>query len=169
MSEEKLEYCSKARVTELFGSLQSVRSSEKWAARWLEMAQNVAGWSKDPSTKVGAVIFRPDNTPISFGYNGLARDVFDSVERLQNRKVKYKLTVHAEANAIINALRSGASVEGATIAVTTVPCPNCAALIINSGIKTVIFNNPTEDYKSRWDCELPLEILREAGISIITI
>lgn len=141
----------------------------KWHNRWLELAGSIAQWSKDPSTKVGAVLFTPENTPVAFGYNGLPRGLEDSDSRLQNRELKYKLTVHAEANALMNALRSGAAVSGNCLAVTTVPCPNCAAMIIQAGIKQVIFNSPTEDYISRWDIETPLMMFKEAGVSVIQL
>ena len=141
--------------------------SRKWCSRWLALAQNVAEWSKDPSTKVGATIFRKDNTPISFGYNGLPRNVRDTEDRLQNREVKYKLTVHAEANAILNAAKSGASLNGAVIAVTHPPCPNCAAMIIQAGISTVVVSE-VKDF-DRWDPELSFSILKEAGVNVITI
>lgn len=140
---------------------------QKWCERWLDLAHAIAAWSKDPSTKVGAALFRPDNTPISFGYNGLPRGVIDSDERLQNRDVKYKLTVHAEANAILNAAKSGASLQGSVIAVTHPPCPNCAAMIIQAGISTVLVPE-VKDFE-RWDPELSYSILKEAGVNVITI
>ncbi|MDD4865145.1 MAG: dCMP deaminase family protein [Alishewanella agri] len=140
---------------------------KKWCVRWLNLAKTVADWSKDPSTKVGAAIFRLDNTPISFGYNGLPRNIKDTDERLQNREVKYKLTVHAEANAILNAAKSGASLNGAVIAVTHPPCPNCAAMIIQAGIQGVLVPE-VKDFE-RWDPELSFSILKEAGVQVITI
>ena len=141
--------------------------SEKWCQRWLALALNVADWSKDPSTKVGAAIFRLDNTPISFGYNGLPRNVEDTDVRLQNRELKYKLTVHAEANAILNAAKCGASLHGTVMAVTHPPCPNCAALIIQSGISIVIVQD-VKDFE-RWEPDLSYSILKEAGVNVITI
>lgn len=140
---------------------------QKWAKRWLEMAKHVAFWSKDPSTQVGAVIFRVDNTPVSMGYNGLPRGVNDSDDRLQNREVKYKLTAHAEANAILNAAKSGASLQGCVMAITHPPCPNCAAMIIQSGISSLVVQK-VEDFE-RWNPELSFEVLKEAGITVITI
>ncbi len=66
-----------------------------WDERFLALAEHIAGWSKDPSTKVGAVITRPDRTISSIGYNGLPRYVIDGEERLNHRKTKYEMTVHA--------------------------------------------------------------------------
>ena len=60
----------------------------KWDERFIELARLVAAWSKDPSTKVGAVIVRPDRTVASVGFNGFARGVDDTEERLNDRALK---------------------------------------------------------------------------------
>lgn len=140
--------------------------SDKWQRRWLSIAREVSQWSKDPSTKVGAVICGEENTPISFGYNGLPRGISDDDVRLQNRELKYKLTVHAEANALLNAQRSGAKVAGSVLYCTHPPCFSCAMLIIQAGISTVIYQEPSEDYASRWPEEETVELLKEAGITV---
>ena len=75
---------------------------EKWDRRYLDIAKSVSQWSKDPSTKVGAVLVR-DNRIVSVGYNGFPEGVDDSEERYNNRELKYDLVVHAEVNAIISA------------------------------------------------------------------
>ncbi|WLB77042.1 deoxycytidylate deaminase [Bradyrhizobium elkanii] len=76
---------------------------ERWDRYFLKVAQAVSTASKDPSTKVGAVIVRPDRTMASFGYNGFPRGIADTDERLNNREVKYDLVVHGEINAILTA------------------------------------------------------------------
>lgn len=109
---------------------------EKWDVRFLDLAKHISQWSKDPSTKVGAVIVRPDRTVCSIGYNGFARGVNDDEERYMNRDVKYELVIHAEANAILKAKED---LDGYTIYVTPFrPCNNCAGLVIQSGITTVV-------------------------------
>ena len=75
----------------------------KWETRFLQLAKHVSTWSKDPSTKCGAVIVRPDRTVASIGFNGLPRNVDDSPERLLDRDKKLSYIVHAEANAILTA------------------------------------------------------------------
>ena len=108
----------------------------KWDERFIELAKLVGSWSKDPSTKVGAVIVDTKNRIISVGYNGFPRDVKYSEERLCNRDKKYDIIVHAEANALSFANRS---VEGCTIySWPFQPCSRCAGLIIQSGIKRVV-------------------------------
>jgi dCMP deaminase len=106
-----------------------------WDKRFLELAALVGGWSKDPSTKVGAVIVRPDRTIASLGYNGFPRGVDDTYK---DREHKLLRTVHAEMNAILSAREP---VNGYTLYVTPLcPCSNCAAAIIQSGIKRIVYN-----------------------------
>jgi dCMP deaminase len=104
-------------------------------------------WSKDPSTKVGAVIVRPDLTVVSLGYNGFPRGMVDNEELYADKPTKYSRTVHAEVNAVLNAK---ASVEGCTAYVTAPPCTNCALVLIQAGIERVVYYKPSDDLVSRW-------------------
>lgn len=109
----------------------------KWDRRFLEMAECVSQWSKDPSTKVGAVIVDPETQRvISVGFNGFPRGIQDNAERLLLRETKYDLIIHAEMNALQFAERS---VKGCTLYVYPLPpCIRCATMIIQSGIKRVV-------------------------------
>lgn len=112
--------------------------NNQWHERFFALADLVGSWSKDPSTKVGAVIIRPDRTIASVGYNGFPRGVLD---HYTTREDKLLRTVHAEANAILTAREP---LHGYTIYVTPLhPCANCAGLIIQAGIKTVHFKTNT--------------------------
>jgi dCMP deaminase len=124
----------------------------KWITRYFRIAEQVSMWSKDPSTKVGAIIVGDKGQIISQGYNGFPRGVNDSEERYHNRELKYKLVVHAEMNAILNALYNGSSVVGATLYVHALPvCQECAKAIIQAGISTVyIDTNISERWKESW-------------------
>ena len=135
---------------------------QKWA---LGMAEHVATLSKDPSTKVGAVIFDDKRRIVSAGYNGFARGVKDTSSRLHDRDTKYKLTLHAEANAILFA--TGA-LDGCTIVVTHPCCAQCAAQIIQSGIKHVVWPHPSREFLMRWKDNLTLSIDQfiEAGVEV---
>ena len=83
----------------------------KWHKRFLEIAKEVSTWSKDPSSKIGAVIVDSNTKQIiSQGYNGFPRGIVDNLEVLNNRELKYKYVIHAEINAIFNALYNGSSV-----------------------------------------------------------
>ena len=129
------------------------------------MAEHVAKLSKDPSTKVGAVIFDDKRRIVSAGYNGFARGVKDTSSRLHDRDTKYKLTLHAEANAILFA--TGA-LDGSTIVVTHPCCAQCAAQIIQAGIKHVVWPHPSREFLMRWKDNLTLSIDQfiEAGVEV---
>lgn len=132
-----------------------------WDKRYLDLAEFVASWSKDPSTKVGAVIVRPDKTIASVGFNGLPRGVEDSEARLLNRDLKYPMTVHAEVNAILHAREP---LHGYTIYVAPLnPCSDCAGVIIQSGIKRVVAR---AERNPRWleSNALAQTMFEEAGI-----
>ena len=96
----------------------------------------VASKSKDPKTRIGAIIVK-DNRIISTGYNGIPIGVNDKVEKRHDRPDKYFWYEHAERNAILSAARNGISTEGATMYTNGVPCIECARSIIQSGIKEV--------------------------------
>lgn len=135
----------------------------KWDHRFLGLASFIAGWSKDPSTKVGAVITK-GNKIVSVGYNGFAHGVEDTDARLNEREVKYKLVVHAEPNAIITAKQD---LTGCTMYVwPLMPCHACASLIAQAGITKVV---TVYDPNPRWadSFELSRMIFREAGVELI--
>ena len=113
----------------------------KWEKRYLDLAKSVASWSRDPSRKIGAVIVGNLGQIISQGFNGFARGIDDTPERYSDRATKYNYVVHAEANAIYNAIHNGASPSGATIFVTGLPvCHQCADAIIQTGVKRVVMD-----------------------------
>ena len=137
-----------------------------WDKRYLKIAEEISKWSKDPSTKVGAVIVGDKQQILSQGYNGFPRDFKDSLERLENRETKYKYTIHAEANAIYNALYNGTSVVDSTIYVHGLPvCIECAKAIIQTGIKRVVYDSlPKENWKQ--SNEDALNLFKEANIEV---
>lgn len=119
----------------------------KWDHRFLDLALRIATWSKDPSTKVGAVIVRPNRTLASIGFNGFPREVDDTPERLEDRATKLQFTLHAEMNAILSAAEP---LVGYTLYVAPlIPCGNCAAAIVQAGIKRVVAFMP--HIPERWE------------------
>ena len=110
-----------------------------WNIAFMQQAQLMSTRSKDPSTKVGCIIVSPDRFVLSEGYNGFPRGVADTPERLNDRTQKYPRVVHAEANAIINAGRNGAKIDNGILFVTQPPCPNCAKMIAQAGIREVFY------------------------------
>jgi len=142
----------------------------KWDARFLKLAHEVSTWSKDRSTRVGAVIVGEDRTPGPYGYNGFPRYVDDEREERHARPSKYDWTEHAERNAIYNAARTGVALKGCTIYVTHIPCADCARAIIQVGIQRVVADAASMqgDFAERWseDAQITREMLGEAGIAI---
>jgi dCMP deaminase len=138
---------------------------QEWA---MGMARHVATLSKDPSTKVGAVIFDPKRRIVSAGYNGFARGVLDTDSRLNHRETKYKLVLHAEKNAILFAT---GSTHDCTLVVTHPCCAQCAALMIQAGIAHVIWPKPAPEFEERWrhDLLLTWEQFNEAGVAVTEI
>jgi dCMP deaminase len=138
-----------------------INDIRKWDHRFLDLAELVGSWSKDPSTKIGAVIVDPDRRIVSTGYNGFPKGISDSEDRLTDRDIKYKLVVHGEMNALLFAERS---IKGCTLYTTPfLPCSSCASMFIQAGIKRVVSrftDNP------RWleSIELAKALFSEAGV-----
>jgi dCMP deaminase len=142
--------------------------SDKWDCRFLDLARFIGAWSKDPSTKVGAVIVRPDRTVAAVGYNGFPRGVLDHAERYADRKIKYAMVVHAESNALLN---SRESLEGYTLYVTPLPpCSQCAAAVIQRGITRVVIDQKKE-VPDIWKEQFAVAdmMFREAGVAVCVI
>ena len=139
--------------------------STVWDTRMLAVASEVAGWSKDPSTKVGAVIADGSHRIVGQGFNGLPRGVRDDPAVLADRDEKLRRTIHAEVNAV---LLAGRSVAGCTIYVTHPPCARCAAVLIQVGIARVVATDRA--LGSHWAAELASSerMLREAGVEIVS-
>ncbi len=138
-------------------------STLKWDMQFLEIAQKVSTWSKDPSTKVGAVIYAADKSPVSQGYNGFPRGMDDD-ERLLNRELKYQKIIHAEENAILFAKRD---LDGCSIYnYPFLPCCHCASLLVQSRISRVVtFKNNIV----RWaqNMEEARNTFKECGVELV--
>lgn len=136
----------------------------KWDQRFLDLAQHVSGWSKDPSTRVGAAITR-GKFIVSLGFNGFPSGIADD-DRIQDRPTKYKIVIHAEENAILSARQD---LRGTTLyVVPLLPCSSCAAKIIQVGITRVVARIAHPDAPERWaeQCAMALALFREAGIQV---
>ena len=146
----------------------------KWDARFLRLAHEVSKWSKDRSTRVGAVIVRADRTPGPYGYNGFPRYIDDELEKRHTRPIKYDWTEHAERNAIYNAARIGMALGGCIMYVTHLPCADCARAIIQVGISKVVVDEDSHSdsgFADRWGQEekITVEMLKEAGVKLALI
>ena len=114
----------------------------KWDERYLDLAAGIAGWSKDPSRKIGAVAVGSKGNVLAQGFNGFPRGISDSPDRYEDRTRKYELVVHAEMNVIYNASYNGVSLDGSTLYVHGLPvCSDCAKGIIQVGIRRVVMRD----------------------------
>jgi dCMP deaminase len=119
-------------------------NQKKWDRRFMELASQISSWSKDPNTKVGAVIVDEDRRVCGIGFNGFPAGVVDRPEVLRDSETKHACTIHAEVNAIHNSART----KGCTIYTTLAPCAQCMAQIIQAGIVAVVYGDrhPKIDY-----------------------
>lgn len=143
--------------------------SDKWHRRFMEVALLIAGWSKDPNTKTGAVVVGPDREIRATGYNGLVRGVNDDIPERMERPTKYDFFEHAERNAVYNACLTGTSLKGCILYATHPPCTDCTRAIIQSGIKMVVTRTLPEDKSvpaGGWRDKLDYarQMLQEAGV-----
>lgn len=136
-----------------------------WDEYFIALAKVSAFRSKDPNTKVGAVIVNGKKRVIALGYNGMpnGNDTDFSWERegQNSEDTKYPYVIHAEMNAILNATTP---VDGATLYVTHFPCSACAKLIVQSGIKKICYTNDL--YKDTEDGIIAKKIFKVSNVEI---
>ncbi len=131
-----------------------------WERYFMNLAVQAATRSTCPRKSVGAVIVR-DKTVLSTGYNGSIRGAAHCTEvgcLMENDHCER--TVHAEANAIVQAARHGIRLEGGEIYVTSSPCFNCFKLIANAGLKRILYGEFYRDERvMRFAEELDIEMI----------
>lgn len=136
--------------------------------RYIDIARAISQWSKDPSSKIGAVAVGEKGQILAQGYNGFPRGIADTPERYNDRETKYKFVVHAEMNVIYNASYNGVSLDGADLYIYGLPtCSECAKGIVQVGIKRVIM--PNVRYPEFWmeNWEESKKIYDEAGVEYV--
>jgi dCMP deaminase len=141
----------------------------KWDYRFLDLCKQVSAWSKDPSTKVGAAIVRPDMTVASVGYNGFPRHLPDDEVLYSNREEKYSRIVHGEMNAL---LFTREAVQGYTLyTYPFMPCDRCFVTMLQAGITRFVSPQPTDEQLSRWGVafDKTRKYAKEAGVSLIEL
>ncbi len=141
---------------------------DKWDRRFMQMARLVAGWSScfQEGRAIGAVIVR-DKRVMTTGYNGAPAGLKTCRERGECLRKKMNIpsgtraevcyAIHAEQNAVIQAAKLGVSIDGGTIYSTHQPCSVCAKILVNAGIRRIVYEQGYPDAFS-------LEIIHEAGI-----
>ena len=110
---------------------------------FINIAKEIGTLSHCTRSKVGAVLVKDGNV-ISFGYNGTPAGMDNGCE--ENNVTKDEV-IHAEMNAILKAAKSGNAVDGSTLYLSLSPCQNCCKLIIQSGIKRVVYLEAYRDLK----------------------
>lgn len=144
--------------------------SSKWDKRFMNIAKEVAKWSTCArnNRQVGSVIVRGKRI-ITTGYNGAPAGVESCVEKgyclrdkmgiASGTRAEVCFATHAEQNALVQAAKLGISVDNTTIYVTHRPCLICSKLLINAGIKRIVYGVDYPDSMS-------LDVLKEAGIEL---
>lgn len=134
----------------------------KWDERFIALAEMVASWSKDTSTRVGAVVTNHKQL-VSVGYNG-APPGLDDEFALRDRETKLSCTIHAEHNAIEFAGKE--YLDGHTLYLTHPPCDRCSALIIKKRVHKVIFKDVPSEWRERWNVDFSEEMLQRGGVIV---
>lgn len=129
----------------------------------------IATKSKDPRTHIGAILVR-DGIIISEGYNGFARGVKDFEDRYLDRETKYKLVVHGEANAVLNAARHGISTKDSICYTQGMPCCECCKTLIQAGIKEIVIHElwPSSGLKWEESAKWSRMMCEESGVNVRT-
>ncbi len=129
---------------------------DKWDKRFIDLADTIGSWSScyKENRHVGAVMVK-NKRVLTTGYNGAPSGIKSCVERGECLRQKLGIAsgtraeicyaIHAEQNAIIQAAKLGISLEGATLYCTHFPCTICAKMIINSGVKRIVYRNSYPD------------------------
>ena len=134
-----------------------------WDESYMQICRVIAKRSKDPSTQTGACIVDENNIIISLGYNGFPRGCHDDNLPWGREgdfcNAKYAYVVHAEANAILNADKN---TKGAKMYCGLFPCNECSKMIIQAGIKEVIYEDDKYHDQEIWQASR--KILDMAGI-----
>ena len=119
-------------------NIVDIASVDKWDKRYIAMAEFIAGWSKGPRSKVGAVVVRPDKTVASLGFNGPPKGFDDAAFVLMAREEQHKIVVHAERNAIEQCGHAEDHSKNTMYVWPMSPCAECAEFICQAGIKRVV-------------------------------
>ncbi len=136
-----------------------------WDAYFMGVAELSAKRSKDPNTQVGACIVNQKNRIVGIGYNGFPVGIDDETYPWESEgeflNTKYPYVVHAEPNAILN---STVPLDEAILYVTLFPCHECAKLIIQSGIKEIVYVE--NKYQEAESVKASMRMLKDAGVRL---
>lgn len=145
----------------------------KWDGRFLKIAEQVASWSRDPSSKISAVAVDENRRILGTGYNGFPKTDDDYILDYLVRDVKYSKIIHAEKNLILNCLNNGVTMKGATVYIWGLPvCKTCANELIQAGVSRIVAvwdkqDPKTKNWEKEW-VEYSSRAFRKAKIDIET-
>jgi len=144
-------------------------SRPSWDEYFMQITELVASRATCLRRKVGAVLVR-NKRILTTGYNGPPSGIEhcekrggcmrDELNIPSGERMELSRAIHAEQNAIIQAAKMGISIENSTLYVSTHPCFTCAKMLINAGVKKII-------YKEGYSDSFAKEILKEAGVEVI--
>lgn len=135
-----------------------------WDQYFIALAKISGMRSKDPNTKVGAVLVNDANRVIGLGYNGMPKGNDDDFtwkrdgDKLNN---KYAYVVHAEMNAILNAIKY---VENSRLYVSLFPCSNCAKFVVQAGVKEIVYED--DKYAETDDDKIAKQIFNKSNVKL---
>ena len=135
---------------------------------YMEIAETISKQSRARRVQVGALLVRDGNI-LSFGYNGTPsgfeneceNPIFDTDGTFLDYETKWYV-LHAESNALAKVAKSTQSSEGSTLYVTMSPCRECSKLILQAGIKRVVYSESYRDSAG-------LDLLKKAGVDVVQI
>lgn len=168
IKKENVSFIEESKIADEYFMSDTVKYNEiidtkdyKFDSFYMDVALRISQLSYANKKKVGAIIVNDENI-ISYGYNGTPKGFDNAVETLDHNGnlITKDEVIHAELNAILKASKSGTKLLGATLYITLSPCCNCALLIIQSGIKKVVYLETYRNTKG-------IDILNDAGIEII--
>lgn len=150
------------------------RPATKWDIMWIDQAQRFSEMSKDRSTKVGCVLVKGDMS-LTQGWNGFPRGVDDDIDERHERPEKYKWTIHAELNSILNHARyGGPGLIGSVAYMNYEPgiCSQCLACLAQVGITTII--GPVTPFPGKgrgdhYDVDIAPIMSSETNIQIVSV
>ncbi len=148
---------------------ENMSEKEKvWDSRFMQIARAVGSWTSCIRRPVGAIIVK-NHRILTTGYNGAPQCIKSCKERGECLRDKLNIpsgtrqemcyAIHAEQNAVVQAAKTNVNIDGATIYVTHQPCSLCTRILINAGIKRIVY---AEGYPD----EFSLQLIKEAGIML---
>jgi dCMP deaminase len=150
-----------------------MRATPSWDELFFNLAEKYRDKSKDPSSQFAAIAVDDGNIPVAFGFNGFPKKVHDTPERYNDREVKYRFVVHAEANMVALASKSGKSIDNCRLYIDTYPCSTCCGILLQAGIKEIVLNGDSAKHKDmafqeRWKADIDVTkiMCEEAGVKI---